>query len=170
MKIFGVKYFTSSNSTNTAFQKSILSLAPPASPKVFFSLTHFQIRKSTCYQCIKSHTQQFREKNPKTQIISHLTDTQLQTIECRTIFKKITLPKVDVLSQVRRLEIIDLSPSDVIHHQRSRGSSVVAPCDSSEPLLSCCIPDLQFDFLATNFNYSCTKFNTNCVRTVSHNC
>ena len=65
---------------------------------------------------------------------------------------------------------MNLLPSDIIHHKRSRSSSVVAPRNSPKPLLSCCIPNLQFDFLATNFNYSCTKFNTNCVRTISHNC
>lgn len=59
---------------------------------------------------------------------------------------------------------------DVLQHFSKRDRNRYSPSYSPETFLSCCIPDLQFDFLSWNFNYPRAKFNSNCVRTISHDC
>lgn len=79
----------------------------------------------------------------------------------------------EMLAKVSRLTAAAaarVSPGDVINHQRARGSPVVAPCDGSEPLLSCRVPDLQLDLLTADFDYPRPELHSDCVRAVSHNC
>lgn len=61
-----------------------------------------------------------------------------------------------------------LVPSDVVDHERSCSSAVVRAGDSPEALLTCCVPDLQLDFLATHLDYPRTKLHTNRMGTVCH--
>lgn len=60
-------------------------------------------------------------------------------------------------------------PGDIVDHERTSSTSVVAPCDSPKPLLASRVPDLKFDLLTTNFNYSGSKLYSNCMGAISHN-
>ncbi len=61
-------------------------------------------------------------------------------------------------------------PGDVVHHQRSRRSSVVAACDGSEALLTRRVPDLQLDLLTADLDDPGTELHADGVRTVGHDC
>lgn len=44
--------------------------------------------------------------------------------------------------------------SKVIHEEDSMGSFVISTCNGSEPLLSSCVPNLQFDYVIVNIEWS----------------
>ena len=59
-------------------------------------------------------------------------------------------------------------PRDIINHDRSSRTSVITSCDRPKSFLPSGIPNLEFDFLALDFDNPGSVFYTDCVRTISH--
>lgn len=60
----------------------------------------------------------------------------------KTVSRRLQHPNSFYSTQSYNVSASSILPGNVIDHESSCCSSVVASCDSPESLLSCCIPDL----------------------------
>jgi len=71
----------------------------------------------------------------------------------------VTTTIIIIITIIINIEICH-KPGDVIDHERSSSTTVVTASDGAETFLAGRVPDLQFDLLSSNLNYSDTATTT----------